>query len=117
MDWKENPNVWTCIDARSQLGWPDVPLCAGQSRILNTFHASIPLLRWPLDHVFVSRHFHLIDLKRHKLTGSDHFSVTAELALITDEALADKKQSKIKDQSYADEVMTDQNVSEQDVPR
>ncbi len=83
---------------------------------LNTFHAGIPLLRWPLDHVFVSRHFQLINIQRHKLTGSDHFSVTAELALITDEALADKRQSKTQDQSYADEVLAEQNVSEQDVP-
>lgn len=84
---------------------------------LNTFHAAIPLLRWPLDHVFVSRHFQLINLQRHRLSGSDHFSVTAELALVTDEALADDRNAKDKDQSYAGEVMDDQNISENEVPK
>ncbi len=84
---------------------------------LNTFHASIPILRWPLDHVFVSRHFQLIDLQRHKLNGSDHFSVTAHLSLITDEALEDDRNAEEKDQSYAEEVMAAQNISEQDVPK
>lgn len=84
---------------------------------LNTFHAAIPVLRWPLDHVFVSRHFQLINIQRHKLKGSDHFSVTAELALVTDEALEDNKSAQQEDQSYAEEVMAEENISEQDVPK
>lgn len=84
---------------------------------LNTFHASIPLLRWPLDHVFVSRHFQLVKLQRHKLTGSDHFSVTAELSMITNESLADERHAKEQDASYADDVMAEENVSEADVPK
>lgn len=82
----------------------------------NTFHASIPFLRWPLDHVFVSRHFQLIALQRHRLKGFDHFSVTAELALVTEADLADDRSAQAKDQSYADKVMKDQDISEQDVP-
>lgn len=84
---------------------------------LNTFHAAIPLLRWPLDHIFVSRHFQLLDLQRHRLKGSDHFSVTAELALVTDADLPNDRNARTKDQSYTDEVMAEQNISKHDVPK
>lgn len=47
----------------------------------NTFHASYPFLRWPLDHVFHSKDFTLIDLKRLDFMGSDHFPILVELAL------------------------------------
>lgn len=49
--------------------------------IYNTFHAKIPLLRWPLDHVFHSEHFMLVELKRLPPFGSDHFALLTELAL------------------------------------
>lgn len=47
----------------------------------NTFHAKYPLLRWPLDHVFVSQHFKLIRMKRLKNFNSDHFPIYAELLI------------------------------------
>jgi len=47
----------------------------------NTFHAKIPFMRWPLDHVFHSDHFALLDLKRLPAFGSDHFPVYVELIL------------------------------------
>jgi endonuclease/exonuclease/phosphatase (EEP) superfamily protein YafD len=47
----------------------------------NTFHADHWFLRWPLDHVFCSRHFLLRDLKRLKPMGSDHFPILVELGL------------------------------------
>lgn len=39
----------------------------------NTFHAGYRLMRWPLDHVFLSPHFRLLDIKRLPYYGSDHF--------------------------------------------
>jgi len=39
----------------------------------NTFDATNPLFRWPLDHVFHSNHFTLLTLKRLPSFGSDHF--------------------------------------------
>lgn len=45
----------------------------------NTFHTKYPLLRWPLDHLFVSDNFKLVSLKRLPSIGSDHFPVFAEL--------------------------------------
>lgn len=49
--------------------------------MFNTFHAGIPCLRWPLDHVFHSRDFTLVRLERLPDIGSDHFPILAELAL------------------------------------
>ena len=42
---------------------------------VNTFHADYPLLRWSLDHVFHSKDFALIKMKRLPHVGSDHFPV------------------------------------------
>jgi endonuclease/exonuclease/phosphatase (EEP) superfamily protein YafD len=39
----------------------------------NTFHAKTPFIRWALDHIFVSREFKVITLKRLPAFGSDHF--------------------------------------------
>ena len=41
--------------------------------MFNTFHARIPFMRWPLDHVFHSKHFAVAELKRLPAFGSDHF--------------------------------------------
>ena len=49
--------------------------------MFNTFHAKIPLMRWPLDHVFHSDHFLLGDLQRLPGFGSDHFPVYVSLVL------------------------------------
>lgn len=39
----------------------------------STFHARHPLFRWPLDHIFHSRHFALVELRVLPGFGSDHF--------------------------------------------
>lgn len=43
----------------------------------NTFHAKLPFLRWPLDHVFCSNDFTLVHLERLRPIGSDHFPMRA----------------------------------------
>jgi len=45
----------------------------------NTFHAEYPFIRFPLDHVFHSDHFKLIELTRKSYFGSDHFPVHVRL--------------------------------------
>jgi endonuclease/exonuclease/phosphatase (EEP) superfamily protein YafD len=45
----------------------------------NTFHAKIPFLRFPLDHVFCSTEFTLIKMARLKNSGSDHFPMYIKL--------------------------------------
>lgn len=47
----------------------------------NTFHAKIPVLRFPLDHAFASDHFKLVSIKRLPAYGSDHFPMLIELTL------------------------------------
>lgn len=49
--------------------------------MFNTFHAEIPFMRWPLDHVFHSEHFLLEDMQRLPAFGSDHFPVLVRLLL------------------------------------
>lgn len=49
--------------------------------MFNTYHAKIPLMRWPLDHVFHSEHFLLCDIRRLPAFCSDHFPVYVRLLL------------------------------------
>ncbi|WP_353719121.1 endonuclease/exonuclease/phosphatase family protein [Dyadobacter sp. 676] len=45
----------------------------------NTFHAGIPVLRFPLDHVFCSTDFKLVGLARLENFSSDHFPILLSL--------------------------------------
>ena len=47
----------------------------------NTYHAHYPLLRRPLDHMFVSPHFKLKSIRRLDNFNSDHFPICAELTI------------------------------------
>ena len=49
--------------------------------LFNTFNAKNRLLRWPLDHVFHSSHFKLVQMARGPAWGSDHFPIFIELSL------------------------------------
>ncbi|MCH7403510.1 endonuclease/exonuclease/phosphatase family protein [Belliella kenyensis] len=49
--------------------------------LYNTFHAKYFFLRWPLDHIFVSEHFTLGEIKRYRNVGSDHFPIGCTLYL------------------------------------
>ncbi|MEO6114649.1 MAG: endonuclease/exonuclease/phosphatase family protein [Sphingomicrobium sp.] len=50
-----------------------------------TFNANYPLLRWPLDHLFVSPHFKLMEIDVLDDIGSDHLPIFFRLCL-TDRA-------------------------------
>jgi endonuclease/exonuclease/phosphatase (EEP) superfamily protein YafD len=45
----------------------------------NTFHAKMPFLRFPLDHVFCSTDFKLVKLSRLENFSSDHFPILISL--------------------------------------
>ncbi len=45
----------------------------------NTFHAKYPGLRFPLDHIFVSNDFTLVEMQRLDNCGSDHFPMYIKL--------------------------------------
>ncbi|PZX48645.1 endonuclease/exonuclease/phosphatase family protein [Algoriphagus chordae] len=49
--------------------------------LFNTFHAKVPLFRWPLDHIFLSEHFGLASLKVQSAIGSDHFPISLKAVL------------------------------------
>jgi endonuclease/exonuclease/phosphatase (EEP) superfamily protein YafD len=48
--------------------------------MFNSWNAKMPLLRYPLDHVFHSNHFRLVELRRLPSIGSDHFPMLIELS-------------------------------------
>ncbi|AKD04336.1 endonuclease/exonuclease/phosphatase family protein [Pontibacter korlensis] len=49
--------------------------------LYNSFDATSSLLRWPLDHVYVSGEFRVLELERLPKFGSDHFPILVKLAL------------------------------------
>lgn len=48
--------------------------------LFNSYNAHNPFFRFPLDHVFHSTHFELVDLRRLPSIGSDHFPILITLA-------------------------------------
>ncbi|HET9336578.1 MAG TPA: endonuclease/exonuclease/phosphatase family protein [Sphingomicrobium sp.] len=46
-----------------------------------TYNANYPLLRWPLDHAFVSPHFRLVEIHLLSDIGSDHLPIYFKLCL------------------------------------
>jgi endonuclease/exonuclease/phosphatase (EEP) superfamily protein YafD len=82
----------------------------------NTFHAGIPLLRWPLDHLFHSEHFGLVGIRRLPAFGSDHFPILVELAYVG--GLEQQQEGLTPDRDdvrWADEKAAEEGVSEADV--
>lgn len=59
--------------------------------MFNTFHAKYWLLRWPLDHVFVSYHFKLVEMRRLPNCGSDHFPIFTHFCYEPDEEAKENK--------------------------
>ena len=49
-----------------------------------TFPANLPLLAWPLDHIFVTPHFKLVSIDRLPNIGSDHRPMLFGLCLASD---------------------------------
>jgi endonuclease/exonuclease/phosphatase (EEP) superfamily protein YafD len=49
--------------------------------LYNSFDANSMLMRWPLDHYFATKEFRVVELKRLKKIGSDHFPVYARFVL------------------------------------
>lgn len=86
--------------------------------IFNTFHADYPLLRWPLDHIFHSPHFTLREIRRLPPIGSDHFPLLVRLTFAP--ARGDEQEgldAQPIEREWADEIVEDQLVSADDVPR
>tara|TARA_A100000171_G_scaffold162_1_gene256 strand:+ start:5862 stop:6914 length:1053 start_codon:yes stop_codon:yes gene_type:complete len=69
---------WTTMQAKEVSGLLDPRIGRG---MFNTFPASYPFLRYPIDHVLVSDTFKLIDIRRIENIGSDHLPLLADLEL------------------------------------
>ena len=70
----------------------------------NTHHAKIPFLRYPVDHIFHSPSFRLIELRRLPQFGSDHFPIFAALSYEPDGAEAQQlPEPSPKEQKKAEE--------------
>lgn len=74
----------------------------------STFHAQYPLMRWPLDHVFISQHFKLVELKRLASYGSDHLPI---LIKVNYEEEAEHEQEKSRANS-AEEALAEKKIEE-----
>ncbi|MBA3477974.1 MAG: endonuclease/exonuclease/phosphatase family protein [Lautropia sp.] len=84
--------------------------------MFNTFHASYPFLRWPLDHLFHSNHFGVIGLKRLPGFGSDHFPILVELALVDGlESHQEGLQAEPEDEAWAREKEGSEDVGKEAV--
>lgn len=58
--------------------------------IFSTFDARYPVIRWPLDHLFVAPQFRLNRMERLRAVGSDHFPVQFDLVLCPDAKAHDR---------------------------
>jgi endonuclease/exonuclease/phosphatase (EEP) superfamily protein YafD len=74
----------------------------------NTFHVKYPLMRWPLDHVFCSKHFKLVELKRLPNMGSDHFPMFISLQLSREAAAAHEGEK--LDKTSEDDAVANQKI-------
>jgi len=85
--------------------------------VFNTFHVDYPLVRWPLDHLFHSRHFTLRDIQRLPSIGSDHFPLLTRLSFTP---LNGAHQAGIRagaaEVQWAKEITQSKGVSTFDVP-
>ncbi|RJE74614.1 endonuclease/exonuclease/phosphatase family protein [Reichenbachiella sp. MSK19-1] len=74
----------------------------------NTFHAHYPLLRWPLDHLFLSTDFKVAGIKRLPNFHSDHFPICIEVVLNpSNHAVSATETTDQEDREEAQEKITD----------
>ncbi|MBN3583225.1 endonuclease/exonuclease/phosphatase family protein [Algoriphagus aestuarii] len=70
--------------------------------LFNTFHAKVPLFRWPLDHIFLSKHFGLASMKVENGIGSDHFPISMK-AVLTEHETTETMKANGKEKKEAHE--------------
>lgn len=69
----------------------------------STYPASTPLLRYPIDHVFVSEGFRVRELRRERAPGSDHLAMFADLQLVEIEGVT--PEPKESDHANGEEII------------
>jgi endonuclease/exonuclease/phosphatase (EEP) superfamily protein YafD len=85
--------------------------------MFNTFHARYPFLRWPLDHIFHSRHFTVCRIARLPAFGSDHFALATELCFTPDKnGNRQGLEPDQSDRSWAHSIAEEKNAHPKEVP-
>lgn len=74
--------------------------------LFNTFSANHWYARWPLDHVFVSSHFKVVDIQRLRNIGSDHFPLLVELAITDSQRQSSAVDDEELDRERLDSIMS-----------
>ncbi len=78
----------------------------------NTFHAKHLFLRFPLDHIFCSNDFTLVDIERMPNSGSDHFPMYIKLQYSPAAKKVQKKPKPDKD----DQEMAEEKINKSNNP-
>jgi endonuclease/exonuclease/phosphatase (EEP) superfamily protein YafD len=74
--------------------------------LYSTFHARHPFLRYPLDHIFFSPDFRLVELRLLAYVGSDHFPVCVRLSLEPDAVMhQEAPQGDREDEKEGDDII------------
>lgn len=85
--------------------------------MFNTFHVDYPFLRWPLDHLFHSKHFTVHTIRRLPSIGSDHFPLFTRLSFTPAQgAEQDGLNADEDEQDIAASITKAQKVGKADVP-
>jgi endonuclease/exonuclease/phosphatase (EEP) superfamily protein YafD len=74
----------------------------------STYHAGHWWLRWPLDHIFLSRHFRLRRLELLRSIGSDHFPILADLSYEPER----KEQQSVPAEDQSDRREAEEKITE-----
>lgn len=79
--------------------------------LFNTFDTRSRLLRYPLDHVFASKHFLLVELRRLPDIGSDHFPIFVVLDYDPGDSMANEEPRPDNDDKQEAEEAIDKGKS------
>jgi endonuclease/exonuclease/phosphatase (EEP) superfamily protein YafD len=83
----------------------------------NTFNAFHWYMRWPLDHLFHSKHFQLCDIDRPEKFGSDHFALYTKLAFkSSNDPTKNPPVASKDDNDFANEKLDQEDMNTKDVP-
>ena len=84
----------------------------------NTFHVNFPMFRWPMDHLFHSKHFKLCSIERLPSIDSDHFPLFISLSFSPLEGVSQKGlEADSEDHERAKETVAETRGSSDNVPR
>lgn len=73
----------------------------------NTFHAKNPFLRFPLDHVFCSKEFAVVKIKRLPFASSDHFPMYIKLQY----AIENQHKNEVEKADSEDKALAEEKIN------